>query len=179
VTGDATLDTANQLCHIILNSDTKRAARISTERYIHMYPHDRSSWPHFRRRWYAATRLLGLWVRIPPEVWMSVSRDSCLSCRYRSLRRADLSSRGVLTSVYASLNVIRSNNKPPHLEWVERGQRKKVLIWRCHSHIQCKSFNALMPTGGTSLAKTVLKLIHTYHAVSMPRPCHSPAMPCR
>ena len=44
----------------------------------------------------AAARLLGLRVRIPPVAWMSVVR---VVCSQRSLRRADLSSRGVLQSV--------------------------------------------------------------------------------
>jgi len=33
----------------------------------------RSQWPRGLRRGSAAAGLLGLWVRIPPEAWMSVS----------------------------------------------------------------------------------------------------------
>ena len=33
----------------------------------------RSKWPRGLRRGIAAARLLGLWVRIPPTTWMSVS----------------------------------------------------------------------------------------------------------
>ena len=36
----------------------------------------RSQWPHGLRRRFAATRLLRLWVRIPPGAWMSV----CCEC---------------------------------------------------------------------------------------------------
>ena len=38
----------------------------------------RSQWPRRRRRWSAAARLLRLWVRIPPEAWMSVSCRCCV-----------------------------------------------------------------------------------------------------
>ena len=37
----------------------------------------RSQWPRGLRRRSAAARLLGLWVRIPAESWMSVS---CVVC---------------------------------------------------------------------------------------------------
>ena len=36
------------------------------------YERCRSQWPRVLRRWSAAARLLRLWVRIPPEEWMSV-----------------------------------------------------------------------------------------------------------
>jgi hypothetical protein len=38
----------------------------------------RSQWPRGLRRLSAAARLLGLWVRIPPGVWMSVSHGCWL-----------------------------------------------------------------------------------------------------
>jgi hypothetical protein len=38
----------------------------------------RSQWPCGLRRWSAAARLLGLWVRIPPGAWMSVSCECCV-----------------------------------------------------------------------------------------------------
>jgi hypothetical protein len=37
----------------------------------------RSCWPRGLRRGFAAARLLGLWVRIPPEAWMSVCFECC------------------------------------------------------------------------------------------------------
>ena len=37
-----------------------------------------SRWPRGLRRRSAATRLLGLWFRIPPEAWMSVSCECCV-----------------------------------------------------------------------------------------------------
>jgi hypothetical protein len=58
----------------------------------------RSQWSRGLRRGSTAARLLGLRVRIPPGAWMSVSCDCCF-VRFRSLRRADLSSRGILPSV--------------------------------------------------------------------------------
>jgi len=47
------------------------------------------------RRKTAAARLLGLWVRIPPGAWISVSCECCVLC----VRRVDHSSRGILPSV--------------------------------------------------------------------------------
>jgi hypothetical protein len=38
----------------------------------------RSQWPRDLRRGSAAARLLGLWVRIPPGAWMSVSCECCV-----------------------------------------------------------------------------------------------------
>jgi len=38
----------------------------------------RSQWPCGLRRGSAATRLLGLWVRIPPRAWMFVSCECCI-----------------------------------------------------------------------------------------------------
>ena len=38
----------------------------------------RSQWPRGLRRGSAAARLLGLWVRIPPGAWMSVSCECCV-----------------------------------------------------------------------------------------------------
>ena len=44
----------------------------------------RSQWPRFLRRRSAAARLLGLWVRIPPRVWMFVSCE-CIVLSGRGL----------------------------------------------------------------------------------------------
>ena len=38
----------------------------------------RSQWPRNLRRGSAATRLLKLWVRIPPGAWLSVSCECCV-----------------------------------------------------------------------------------------------------
>jgi hypothetical protein len=51
------------------------------------------------KAWVYTVRLLGLRVRIPPRAWMSVSCECLCVVRYRSLRRADHSSRGALPSV--------------------------------------------------------------------------------
>jgi hypothetical protein len=47
----------------------------------------------------AAARLLGLWVRIQPGTWMSVSRECCVLSGRGLCVSADHSSRGVLPSV--------------------------------------------------------------------------------
>jgi hypothetical protein len=46
--------------------------------YICIYIACRSQWPCGLMRGSAAARLLGLRVRIPPGVWMSVSCDCCV-----------------------------------------------------------------------------------------------------
>ena len=38
----------------------------------------RSQWPRGLRRGFAASSLLGLWFRIPPGTWISVSFECCL-----------------------------------------------------------------------------------------------------
>jgi hypothetical protein len=38
----------------------------------------RSQWPCGLRRGSAAARLLGLWVRVPPRAWVSVSCECCV-----------------------------------------------------------------------------------------------------
>jgi hypothetical protein len=53
------------------------------------------------RRRSAAERLLGSWVRIPSVEWMFVLYSVCV-VRYRSLRGADPSSRGVLPTVVSA-----------------------------------------------------------------------------
>jgi hypothetical protein len=42
----------------------------------------KSEWPRGLRRKSAAERLLGSWVRIPPEVWMFLSCE-CLCCQVK------------------------------------------------------------------------------------------------
>jgi hypothetical protein len=39
---------------------------------------NRSQWPCDLRRRSTAAHLLGLWVRIPPGAWMSVSCECCV-----------------------------------------------------------------------------------------------------
>jgi hypothetical protein len=55
--------------------------------------------------------------------------------RYRSLRRADPSSRGALPSVYVSLNVIRCNSNTLHLEWVGR----KRSNWKGYALLELRN----------------------------------------
>jgi hypothetical protein len=58
----------------------------------------RSQWPCGLRCGSAAARLLGLWVRIPPGAWLSVSCECCVLSD-RGLCDGGPSSRGVLPSV--------------------------------------------------------------------------------
>jgi hypothetical protein len=46
--------------------------------YTLKYITHRSQWPRGLRRGSMAARLLGLWVRIPPRAWMSVSCECCV-----------------------------------------------------------------------------------------------------
>ena len=74
---------------------------------LHTYhPGSRSQWPRGLRRRSVAARLLRSWVRIPPRAWICCLLWVLCVVRYRSLRRADHSSRGVLPTVVASLCVI-------------------------------------------------------------------------
>jgi hypothetical protein len=52
--------------------DTTVTYRNKIDVYVHMH---RSQWPRGLRRGSAAARFLGLWVRIQPGAWMSVSCD--------------------------------------------------------------------------------------------------------
>ena len=65
----------------------------------------RSQWPRGLMRRSAAARLLRLWVRIPPGVWIFVCCEFSV-CQERSLRRADRSSRGLLPTVVRPMSVI-------------------------------------------------------------------------
>ena len=86
------------------------------------------SWgPSGPRRRSAAAGLLGLWVRISPGAWMFVSYECGIFYRHRPLRRADSSSRGILSRVYVSLCVIRCNSNPLHLQRLGRRGRTKIL----------------------------------------------------
>ena len=46
--------------------------------YYYNYYYCRSQWPRGLRPRSAAARLLRLWVRIPPEAWMSVCCECCV-----------------------------------------------------------------------------------------------------
>ena len=65
--------------------------------YICLY-RCRSQWPRGLRRRSAAARLLKSWVRNPPGAWMFVCCECCVLCGWRSLRRANHSSRVVLST---------------------------------------------------------------------------------
>jgi hypothetical protein len=57
---------------VIFSRHKQRAACHKMVKYK-IYYVSRSQWPRGLRRTSAAKRLLGLWVRIPPEQWMFVS----------------------------------------------------------------------------------------------------------
>jgi hypothetical protein len=76
----------------------------------------RFQWPRGLRRGCAAARLLGLRVRILLWVWRSISCEVFCVVRYRSVRQADHSSRGVPPSV-VYLSVIMG----PMRTWPIRG----------------------------------------------------------
>ena len=91
----------NILCSgtFFLSSTKPDVRNCSTILYITLL-HRRSQWPRGLRCGSDAARLLRLWVRIPPGTLMFVCCECCvLSGRGLSLRRADHSSRGVLTVV--------------------------------------------------------------------------------
>jgi len=46
--------------------------------HSHLYFWCRSKWPQGLTLGTAAARLLGLWVRIPQEAWMSISCECCV-----------------------------------------------------------------------------------------------------
>ena len=69
------------------------------EFYSYISDFSRSQWPRGLRRRSAAARLLGLWVRFPLGAYLSVRCDCCFVVKHRSLRRADHSSRGVLSTL--------------------------------------------------------------------------------
>jgi hypothetical protein len=56
---------------------------------------------------------------------MFVSCECCVLFGYKSLRRVDPSSTGVLPSAYVSLSVIRCNNHPLHIQGVSRRDQTK------------------------------------------------------
>jgi len=64
--------------------------------------------PRGLRRWSVAARLLGLWVRIPPGAWMSVSCQCCvLSSSGLCVELIYYSSRGVLPSVVCRSVIVK------------------------------------------------------------------------
>jgi hypothetical protein len=70
----------------------------------------RTRWPRGLRSGSAAARLLGLQVRIPSGAWMSVSFQGLCEV---PIPRPEESYR---VRVCVSLNVIRCNNNPLHLQ---------------------------------------------------------------
>jgi hypothetical protein len=65
----------------------------------------RSQWPCGLRRGSTAARLLGLWVRIPPRAWISLSCECCVMSG-RGLCDELVPRRGVLPSVVCLMCVI-------------------------------------------------------------------------
>jgi hypothetical protein len=79
----------------------------------------------------AAARLLGLWVRIPPESWsLSLVNIGCLAVRGLCDGPIPRPGEYYRLSVYVSQSVIRCARHPLHLQWVGRkGQTKKICAF--------------------------------------------------
>ena len=95
-----------------------------------------SQWPRGLSRWYAAARLLELWIRIPPGAWMSVSCECCVLSGRGLCVGMITRSRGVLPSVVCLLSVIvkpRQESGTGSLELMDRG----VLLVDCSSFQMC------------------------------------------
>jgi len=84
----------------------------------------RSQWPRVLMRGSGVVCLLGLRFRIPPRSWVICVLWVLCVVTYKSLRRADHSSRRFFPTVVC-LSVIRSNNNPLLLQWVGRGSQIK------------------------------------------------------
>jgi hypothetical protein len=91
----------------------------------------RSQWPRGLRRRSSAARLLGLWIRIPPGVWMSVCCDCCI------FSGRDLCD-GLITRVEEfyrvclcvwSRNIV---NEEALAHWGLLHQKQKECIWVFH-----------------------------------------------
>jgi len=107
---------------------------------------DRSRWPRRLRRGSAVDCLLGLWVLIPPEAWMSVS-CACWKLSSRSIcdgtiSRPEESYRVCVRAcvcgyTYASLSAIWCSHNPRHLQWAgtrcqskkNEKKTKKTFVW--------------------------------------------------
>ena len=104
-----------------------------------VYSWRRCQWPSGLRRGSAATRLLGLLVRIPPGACMFVCCECCVFVRQRSLRRAHHSSRGVVPTVlcHCKWSGNLKNEEAKTRKWVvkasERRRRSlfmtRILFW--------------------------------------------------
>ena len=92
-----------------------------------MYNFCWSQWPHGLRRGCSATRLLGMWVRIPPETWKSIS------CEGRVLSERDLCV-GLIT-------------RPEEFYWVSCVW---VWSWGLENEEALKDLGLLRHGGGTS-----------------------------
>jgi len=93
--------------------------------------HRRSQWPCGLRRWSAAARLLGLWVRFPQGSWMDVCCECCVLPGRVLLRRADHSSRGVLPIVVRCCVWSRSLvNEEAMTHWGGCRAKNQILVHR-------------------------------------------------
>jgi hypothetical protein len=102
----------------------------------------RSRWPLDLSRRPVTTLLLGLRIRIPPGAWLSASCECCVSGR-----RANISSRGVLPSVYywvwsgATITLYANN------EWVEevvlRKEERKSSVFHIGEYIDTASLETV------------------------------------
>ena len=112
---------------------------LSGRNYILRYRSDRSQWLLGLRRGFAASSYLGLRVRIPPVAWMSVSFECCVFVRQRFLRRADYSSRGVLSSAGCLSAIVKPRKGRLRTCLGSKRHRKKRLILPSSSNDLFKS----------------------------------------
>jgi hypothetical protein len=56
----------------------KKKCAVEMARFNTVKRYCRSQWPRGLRQGSTAARLLGLWVRVPPRAWMSVSCECCV-----------------------------------------------------------------------------------------------------
>jgi hypothetical protein len=73
ISNQVLLSSSNLLCPLSSSS-----AHINTSAQCHPLPIYVTQWRRGLRLGSAAARLLGLWVRLPPKVWMSVCCECCM-----------------------------------------------------------------------------------------------------
>jgi hypothetical protein len=137
----------------------------------------RSQLPRVLRRRSAITRLVRLWVRIIPGPWMyTVVNVVC--CRYRSLRRADHSSRGIQATMMGFVCDLETSNTGwpwPALACNATGGRERGGIYAVvygssvkQQRIPCTFVCGYEMTEEISVYKPVWPHDHTLHYTQIP-----------
>jgi hypothetical protein len=109
-----------------------------TSSYYNLSCTCRFQWSRGLRRGPSAERLLGSWVRFSPGAWMFVSCECLCVVRYRSLRRTDHPSRGVLPSavclIDCDLETSKRRRPRPDLGCCATG-KEKLYLYVSHTAI--------------------------------------------